>query len=373
MNCPTAAPLQSGQAAELVLGQPSATTGTPNNPSFSGSTLSSPTGVVAEGGRLWVGDSGNARVLQWNSAPAVNGQSASVAIGQPDLLTGTAGTTQDRTSNGLSFIARAGTKLLLSDTANNRVLIWNGIPTTSGQPADLVLGQTSFTTKASGNGASNLYGPAGIWTDGTRLVVAERFNNRVLIWNTFPTSNGVPADVVLGASGFGTSPFVNPPTASSFRNPDGVAYDGTRLYVADVSNNRVLIWNGLPTTNNKPADVVIGQTGFDISFDNAGAPYPQVNAIGMKGPSGVHVDACGSLYVCDGSNGRVLVYTDVPTSNGAAADAVAGKPNLTAQPNASAPASAAWMNGCSAVTVSGASLYATDTSFNRTLRFALSR
>lgn len=373
LNCPSSAPVQNGQAAELVLGQPTFTSGSANNPSLSGSTLSTTVGVVADGSRLWISDSGNARVLQWNSFPAVNGQSASIALGQPDLITATAGTTNSKLGTGGGYIARAGTKLVVSDGSNNRVLIWNSIPTTSGQAADIVLGQPDFTSKTSGNGASNLYGPRGVWTDGTKLIVADRFNNRVLIWNTFPTQNAAAADVVLGAPDFGLSPFVSPPTASSLRNPAGVTVADGKLFVADETNNRVLIWNTIPTSNNAPADVVLGQTGFDTAYNNGGAPYPQVNAIGFKVPEDVLVDQCGSLYVCDGANGRVLVWTQVPSANASPADAVLGKPDLTTQPSASIPPSETWMRGCSGLGVVGASLYVGDAAHNRVLRFALSR
>ena len=373
LNCPATAPVQSGQAADLELGQPGFTSGGANNPFRSGSSFSVTWGLFADGTRLWVGDSGNSRVLQWNSFPGVNGQSASIAIGQADLITTTSGTAQDRLSTGGGYIAKAGTKLVVSDGPNNRVLIWNSIPTTNGQPADLVLGQTGFTTKVTGNSASSMYGPTGVWTDGTHLIVVDRFNNRVLIWNTFPTTNGAAANVVLGASAFDTSPSVNPPTASSFFNPFGVAYDGARLYIADQGNNRVLVWNGIPATNNAAAVQVLGQTGFDANFSNGGAPYPQVNAIGMNGPSSVIVDECGSLYVCDDVNGRVLVYTHAPTANAAPADAVLGKSTLTTQPNAAIAASSQWMGGCSGLAASGASLYVGDSGFHRVLRFSLSR
>ncbi|MBA3451757.1 MAG: hypothetical protein H0T42_01520 [Deltaproteobacteria bacterium] len=372
LNCPSTAPVQNGQAADLVLGQPGFTSGGANNPFLSGSSISTTVGLLADGTRLWVSDAGNKRTLQWNSFPAVNGQAASIAIGQPDLITATGGVTQSRFDGG-SYIAKTGTKLLISDSLNNRVLIWNSIPTTSGQAADLVLGQPDFTTKVSGTGASNLYGPRGIWTDGTKLIVADRFNNRILIWNTFPTTNGAPADVVLGTATFGTAPFVMPPTASSLQSPAGIFVANGKLYVADEANSRVLAWNAIPTANNAPADQVIGQSGFDTAYSNGGAPYPQVNAIGMVGPTAVVVDECGSMYICDNINGRVMVYTTVPTGNAPAANAVLGKPDLATQPSASIPASSQWMHGCSGLAVAGSSVYVGDAGNNRVLRFALSR
>jgi hypothetical protein len=372
LNCPQTAPVQNGQAADLVLGQPDFASGSANHPFLSGSSLSLPEGILADDGRLWVSDAGNARVLQWNSFPAVNGQSANIELGQADLIH-TTGTTTQTGMKGGGFVARTGTKLIVSDDRNNRVLIWNSIPTTSAQPADVVLGQPDFTSSAHGNSASAFESPSGVWTDGTRLIVADRYNNRVLIWSTFPTTNGAPADVVLGTTGFGMTPVINPPTASSLRVPEGVAFDGSHLFVVDQNNHRVLVWDGIPTTNNAPADLVLGQSGFDSYVNNAGAPYPQVNAVGMKIPNDVFVDECGSLYVCDNGNGRVMVWTKVPTTNGTAADVVLGKPDPTAEPNATVSPSDSWMDGCGGLSVSGASLYASDATYNRVLRFSLSR
>jgi hypothetical protein len=370
LNCPNSAPVQNGQAADLVLGQPDFTSTLGNNPFLSGSSLKTSRGLYADVTRLWVSDQGNGRYLQWNSLPTVNAQAADIVIGQPDLMSqNTGGVTQSQLSGG-GHVMRIGAKLLVSDGANNRVLIWNSIPTTSGQPADLVLGQPNFTSKMSGNGASNLENPNGIWTDGSKLIVADSANHRVLIWNSFPTTNAAPADIVLGAGAFDTSPITEPPTASSLR-PAGVTVSDGKLYVADLGNHRVLVWNSIPTVNNTPADQVLGQSGFDTNSNNGGAPYPLVNAIGMKGPSDVLIDACGSMYVCDNFNGRVLIYTTVPTTNAAPADAVLGKPDLTSQPSASVPQSATWMHECAGLAIAGTSLYVADG--NRVLRFALSR
>ena len=54
-----------------------------------------------------------------------------------------------------------GTKLFVADTGNHRVLIWNTIPTANGQAASLVLGQTSMTANSSGVAAYTNVVPAG--------------------------------------------------------------------------------------------------------------------------------------------------------------------------------------------------------------------
>jgi hypothetical protein len=43
-------------------------------------------------------------------------------------------------------VASDGSILAVADTSNNRILIWKSIPTTFGQPADIVLGQKDFTS-----------------------------------------------------------------------------------------------------------------------------------------------------------------------------------------------------------------------------------
>src|SRR5690606_38175173 len=53
--------------------------------------------------------------------------------------------------------------------------------------------------------ASTLSSPRGLDSDGTRLLVADTLNNRVLAWTAFPTRLGQPADAVLGQPSFSAS------------------------------------------------------------------------------------------------------------------------------------------------------------------------
>jgi hypothetical protein len=95
--------------------------------------------------------------------------------------------------------------------------------------------------------------------------------------------------------------------------------------VADANNNRVLVWNSLPTTNAAPADVVIGQSDFNVALANAGA---SVNQFGLAQPRAVAI-AHDALFVADFANQRVMVWQPVPTSNGAPATAVLGRADFT--------------------------------------------
>ena len=104
--------------------------------------------------------------------------------------------------------------------------------------------------------------------------MADTQNNRVLIYNHIPTTNGAAADVVLGQPNFTT--FVEPDltqqknnvTASQLLNPVAVSSDGIHLFVTDLGYNRVLIWNSIPTTNRQAADVAIGQPDMVSSIAN---------------------------------------------------------------------------------------------------------
>jgi uncharacterized protein (DUF736 family) len=202
-------------------------------------------------------------------------------------------------------------KLLVAEENNNRVLIWNSIPTVSGAPADLVLGQTDFTPCAFNAGAplpggTTLAQPTDVWSDGTRLAVADSVNDRVLIWNTFPAANGSPAEVVLGQTsmtGQGSAA-----TQTALNAPSFISSNGNQLFVNDQGNSRVLIWNTFPTANNAPADVVLGQRDFTHSTANddplAGAPGTPTSRT-LAFPTGVALWG-SQLFVTD--DNRYLIF-----------------------------------------------------------------
>jgi hypothetical protein len=127
-----------------------------------------------------------------------------------------------------------GNKFFVADSGNHRVLIYNSIPTTNGVAADVVIGQTDFTTNASGTSSTKLNYPMGVYSDGTRLFVADYNNNRVLIYNSIPTTNGVAADEAIGQTDF-TSTLVELYCQNIFLNSQ-------YLIVTDDVGNRVLLY-----------------------------------------------------------------------------------------------------------------------------------
>jgi uncharacterized protein (TIGR03437 family) len=290
-----------------------------------------------------------------------NGGAANVVLGQPDFAT----TTINLASNGLrtpTGIASDGQILAVADTDNNRVLIWKSIPTVIGAPADLVLGQPNFTTGKVGLDNKSFRGPQGVWIQGNRFFVADTQNHRVMMWNNIPSSNNQPADLVLGQPNFNTAPAstVNdtPAQANNLFSPVSVTSDGQRLFVTDLGHNRVLIWNSIPTQTQQPADVELGQPDMTSSVVNnafTGSPassstdttnketpvmctvstgtdpannptYPARCASTLDFPRFALSDG-RHLFIADGGNDRILVYNSIPTQNGQPADEILGQPD----------------------------------------------
>src|ERR1019366_747101 len=296
--------------------------------------------------------------------PVCLGQ-ANVVMGQPDFVTTTLNLTATQNDLRLATaVAADGVHVVVADTDHNRVLIWNTIPGYNNAPADVVVGQPDFvSTSLPGNqpNAKSMRGPQGVWIQNGKLYVADTQNNRVLVYNHIPTANGVAADVVIGASNFTT--FAEPDitqqstgaSASNLLNPTSVTSDGVRLYVTDLGYNRVLIWNSIPTSNGAPADVVIGQPDMVSSIANnsfTGTAATSSTDTNKEVPvlctvsngtdpygNPTYPGGCeatldfpryalaggGHLFIADGGNDRVLVFDQIPTKSATSADYILGQ------------------------------------------------
>ncbi len=327
---------------------------------------------------------------------------ASLVLGQSDFNTFTSGLTASSVRNPTG-IATDGTVLAVADTDNNRVLLWLKLPTVNGQPADVVLGQANFTSNAALSPTqTSLRAPSGVWIFGGKLYVADTFDNRVLIYNQIPTKNNAPADLVLGQTSF--TSFVQPDltknsgiaNAVNMQTPVSVTTDGTRLFVADLAENRVMVWNKIPTTNGAPCDYVIGQkdlvtaqtnnsyTVNSRAADADGNPtdvtpvmcqsnkndavtgtklYPARCASTLSFPRFAYSDG-KRLFVADGGNDRVLIFNSFPTTNGARADIILGQPDEFSDNTGDNPDGTNAFENPSAIAYDGTNLYVTDT-YNR--------
>ncbi len=96
-----------------------------------------------------------------------------------------------------------GGKLYVANRSMNQINVYNSIPTTSFPEPSYLLGQkTGKVRSIPGTGTNRFSEPVGFDSDGVRFVVADFETNRVLIWNSMPTSSETPADIVLGQSDF---------------------------------------------------------------------------------------------------------------------------------------------------------------------------
>jgi len=308
--------------ADFVLGQPDFTS---TGQGAAANQFGGPQSPVIYKKMLLVSDFYDARVLIWKKAPTSTQVPANIVIGQASFGTSSPSCTGKGLDAPETISVGAG-KLVIADSSNARVLIYNKIPTKNGQKANIVLGQNNFTTCVelnNGSGApgapsaANFSYPAGIWTDGKRLVVTDEDENRVLIWKKFPKKNFQKADIVLGQPDF-TSNVVNnngsgvsgSPSASNMNMPyDGVYSNGTQLFVDDQKNERILIWNQFPTQNFAPADAVLGQPNFTCGVpnnDGTGCHTGSASAQNLSDPTGIFQSG-NQLIVTDG-NSRYLIY-----------------------------------------------------------------
>ncbi len=155
-------------------------------------------------------------------------------------------------------------------------------------------------TTIAGGGSSSDDGPAtsvrlsdvvGVAVDGSGAVYAAETENRIR-----RIAGGTIVTVAGGATGDG-----GPAPFGSFTSAGAIARDGAgNLYLADANTHRVrkISASGIIST-------VAGTGAAGFSGDNAAAVAAQLSA-----PSGVAVDAAGSLYIADRSNGRIRKVTN---------------------------------------------------------------
>jgi len=299
--------------------------------------------AVDHSGNLYVADTYNNRVLEFSSpfASAGVGRSAHLVFGQNGKFTsnGCSAGADGLCAPSAVAIDPSG-NLYVSDSGNNRVLEFNTPlkktgPGAGNTVADRVFGQADFNGSQCNSSASasaaTLCSPQALALDSAaNLYIGDFGNNRVLEYNTplaataIGGSGDTTADTVFGQGGdFSASDCavagsnISPLNADGLCGPSGVALDSAgNLYISDSRNNRVLEYN-TPLANqsapNTTASTVFGQggnfttgacTGGGILSATASIPTPD----GMCSPQGITVDASGNLWVTDNMNNRVLEF-----------------------------------------------------------------
>ncbi|MBV9280911.1 MAG: NHL repeat-containing protein [Chloroflexi bacterium] len=349
-------------SATAVWGQPNFISSRCLTPSSITLCGPSQTAVDSEG-NLWVVDFDDNRVLMYPPGSAI----ASKVFGQYGSFTSKgcnqrppAGSHYPSAPNRHTLCQPFGVAidpqgtLYIADSINNRVLVYfHAAHKPPAAPADLLLGQSTFSSTASndvqagGAGAYRCPSPRpasrctlnspmelSIDPDGD-LLVPDVDNHRVLLWSASVLAHVkpaacsrrcfIPASRVWGQYGsFRTNTpnnpaipagassrctaitYETPASACTLRSPSAAIADVQGdLFVADTSNNRVLEYSQALSTGRQDATVVYGQSG---NFRSAGGNVEGVSAISLWHPLGLAFGPDGHLWVSDFYNMRVLGY-----------------------------------------------------------------
>ena len=257
------------------------------------------------------------------ATPLLTAQSAGVIIGQASATAMAATASNSVTPAAYAVAVSATGKLAMSCSTDNRILIWNTVPTTSGTAADLVLGQANFTATASATTAAGLNTPQGLCWHGANLWVADTGNHRVLRY-TNPTASGQAASLVLGQTDFtsGSTRSAAANATKGMSQPNSVYIYGSKLFVADTGHHRVIVWNSVPTATDTAGSLVLGQTNTTNSSSG-------LTGATMNNPRAMAVSKLGHLHVVDSTNNRVLRFAGIPTATGTSATFALFQANLT--------------------------------------------
>jgi hypothetical protein len=295
---------------------------------------------------LLVPDTSNQRVLLFEPVPTSNNPSAQFVLGQADFTSASPGSGASQLSYpGKVAVAGSG-QVVVADTRNNRVLIWDQTPSLNGTPPDHVIGPTL-------PGATSLSSPHAAMIANGKLFVADTANNRVLIWNDVTTAEGGAApDSVIG------QPWIYDTTSSTWKpdlthtsingglngpksissypaasdtlyNPQDLWTDGYTLIVADTGNNRVLYY--LSDVTQPSSNSYIAASATATGF--AAGTYSSIPATGVAGQASFTAVTAGSgeslmdapnavasdgttVAVADTYNNRVLIFGNGFGNNG---------------------------------------------------------
>jgi len=301
--------LRLGAAAPGVLALPSAQP--------AADTLYAPRGVFFGDDLCVVADSGNHRVLIWHDRPTEAGQPADVVLGQPDMTGEGPRANETDARRGLHLpcgVSVIDGRLVVADAWNHRVLVWDRVPQHDFAAPDLVLGQPdaeSVEPNAGGEpSATTLHWPYGFdLVDGV-FWIADTGNRRVLGWDGLPEP-GQLARYLLGQDDFQSRDENRGREVGqgTYRWPHDVTGDADRLLVADAGDHRIVGWDGRPTPE-RDFDLLLGQ---DDVAKGSEWPYSAPGDRTTRFPYAISFDA-GRLAAADTANNRVLVWDDLPRS-----------------------------------------------------------
>lgn len=264
-----APPFSSGMAASLVLGQRD----------FSGRTaglsavnLSFPVDVASSGGTIWAADNANDRVVGF-AAPFSTGESASELLGQSSFSgSGATGSGAFASPSSVSVDARGD--LWVSDFTFNRVVEFLP-PFPIFENASVAVGQANLTSGTAGLSATTLFQPIGAFVspDGS-LWVTDAGNGRILEY--VPTAfavefsaTGLPATRNLTVNLAGI--IYSGPGPDLFVSEENGSYNWSVSAVPGYllsPTSGTLVVNG----SNLPVAIIVRLVTYTVTFSDLGLP-----------------------------------------------------------------------------------------------------
>ena len=265
------------------------------------------------------------------------------------------------------------TLMIVADFANNRALIYDA-PFGTGQSANVVLGQTTFTTGTAGVTASTMSSPSVAAVDRAgNIYVGENGSCRVTQFRP-PFSNGMSASLVFGQANLTTGTCPATASATSLGNTTGngdevygVTVDASGdLWVTDNGSHRVVEFQP-PFSNGMAATLVIGQPNLTSSGANQGGTP---SSSSLSDPGIPNFDPSGNLWIADFANNRLLEFKP-PFSSGMAASLVLGQADFAHNSaNQGGAVGANTMSQPNAVAFDGSgNLWVAEAANNRVLKF----
>ncbi|HEY4716138.1 MAG TPA: Ig-like domain-containing protein [bacterium] len=207
-------------------------------------TLNAPNGIWIDSAsdRLYISSQGNVSLLVFNNASTVTGN-----IAPARTITG-ANTLLDW--NRELWLDSASDKLYVTNCAGNNILVFNN--------ASIATGNIAPSRNISG-GSTTLSCPSALWLDSAsdRLYIANMGGNNILVFDSASTATGniAPARTISGG----------------LLEPADVWLDSLsdRLYVSNLSNNSVVVYNNASTATGAitPARTIAGaNTTFNGTY-----------------------------------------------------------------------------------------------------------
>jgi hypothetical protein len=292
-----------------------------------GSLYDHPSGLASNGTNLVLVDRGNNRILVWNTAPTSATALPDIVLCQSSMTSTASGSSLSQCNWPSDAVVTATGKLLVADTDNDRILVWNSMPTVSGQAASfsIDLGAEAW--------------PWGIWSNGVKVAATLTRKSQIKLWNSFPATGSEAADVTLSGD-----------TNNCLGTPRGLVSNGTAIIVGDhngkcANSSAAHVFATWPTSSSVAAsyDIVPDEANYAWphgTFDSStgklyllskklveypGAPAmkptgtPLASGTPFEGGDGGDVEIVGGhMYVTEYNGNRMAVFKGIPSATASA-------------------------------------------------------